>query len=151
MAVLKIRKSDGTLRTLEASRTYEPFAECEDARRGRERRRMAEQLEEPARNATRSAPPSTQAEARKRWLSEIKFAKAKSESKAILRAVTRRAPDPAHRTSRSAPLATLGGRRLESVAAGQPRGAAKAIASLYGTEPRASAIPVRDDWVEPRA
>jgi hypothetical protein len=67
LAILKIRKSDGTLRTLEASRTYEPFAEYEEIK----------------------SSPNTKgpADLHKKWVNEVKFAKAKNESKAINRAL----------------------------------------------------------------
>lgn len=64
-ATAQIRKSDGTIRVLEGSRTYEPFPEYEELKR----------------NAKGDA------DLHKKWINEIRYAKAKNETKAILRAI----------------------------------------------------------------
>ena len=144
MAVLKIRKSDGTLRTLEASRTYEPFAEYEEVL---DAVANADEWQNGSKTGKKRYPfgtPEYQAEARKRWLNEIKFAKAKNESKAILRAV-RAALQIPHTVSpqRAALPWVVVGWNLSPQDTPEVR---QAIASLYGTAP-GDAIPVRDDWV----
>ena len=134
MAVLKIRKSDGTLRTLEASRTYEPFAEYEEIVTAVGSGKYAK----PA------GTPQHAAEVRKRWLNEIKFAKAKNESKAILRAIRAALQIPHTFTPARAALPyVVVGWNLSPQDTPEVR---QAIASLYGTDP-GDAIPVRDDWV----
>ena len=77
LATARIRKSDGTVRVLEASRTYEPFAEYEE---------IVTSVGS-GQYAKKPGTPEHAAEVRKRWLNEIKFAKAKNESKAILRTI----------------------------------------------------------------
>jgi hypothetical protein len=84
-AVLKIRKSDGTLRMITDSKTYELYAEYEEICDSVKRSDRWENGE----RAGKFMPGTDEydAEVRKRWLNEIKFAKAKNESKAILRAI----------------------------------------------------------------
>lgn len=88
LATAKIRKSDGTLSTLQASRTYEPYAEYEEIRDSAAKAPIWENGQRSGK--TLGDPGSEQAlatEVRKRWLNEIKFAKAKNESKALNRAI----------------------------------------------------------------
>lgn len=88
IATAKIRKSDGTLSTLQASRTYEPYAEYEEIRDSAAKAPIWENGQRSGK--TLGDPGSEQAlatEVRKRWLNEIKFAKAKNESKALNRAM----------------------------------------------------------------
>jgi hypothetical protein len=137
LAVLQIRKSDGTLRVLEASRTYEPYAEYEEITTAVASGQYAKQ-------------PGTDAytaEVRKRWLNEIKFAKAKNESKAILRAI-RAALQIPHTFSgdRAGKPFVVVGWNLSPQDTPEVR---QAIASLYAGD-SADPIPVHEDWLEQR-
>jgi hypothetical protein len=133
-AVLKIRKSDGTLRTLEASRTYEPFAEYEE-------------IVTAVGSGTYAKTPGTAehaAEVRKRWLNEIKFAKAKNESKAILRAIRSALQIPHTFTAQAAakPFVVVGW----NLAPQDSAAVQSAIAELYGASASDEAIQVHQDW-----
>ncbi len=130
----KIRKSDGTLRVLEASRTYEPFAEYEEIVTSVGSGQFAK----------KPGTPEFDAEVRKRWLNEIKFAKAKNESKAANR-VIRAAIQSAHTYTpqRAALPYVIVGWNLSPQDTPEVR---RAIAALYGGSPEADPIPVYDDW-----
>jgi hypothetical protein len=130
----KIRKSDGTLRVLEASRTYEPFAEYEE-------------IVTSVSSGQYAKKPGTaefDTEVRKRWLNEIKFAKAKNESKAANR-VIRAAIQSSHTytPARAAlPFVVVGW----NLAPQDSAAVQAAIAQLYGAEASHTAIPVHADW-----
>lgn len=125
LAILRIRKSDGTLRTLEASRTYEPFAEYEEIRTSVGSGQYAK------------TPGSVEydAEVRKRWLNEIKFAKAKNESKAINRAARSalQIPHTFTATDAAKPFVVVGW----NLAPQDSAAVHAAIAQLYGAAPEA--------------
>ncbi len=130
----KIRKSDGTLRVLEASRTYEPFAEYEE---------IVTSVGS-GQYAKTPGTPEFDAEVRKRWLNEIKFAKAKNESKAANR-VIRAAIQSSHTYTpqRAAlPFVIVGW----NLAPQDSAAVQAAIAQLYGAEASHAAIPVHQDW-----
>lgn len=139
VATAKIRKSDGTLRTLEASKTYEPFAEYEEIRTSVGTGNYAK------------TPGSDEydAEVRKRWLNEIKFAKAKNESKAILRAIRSALQIPHTFSAGNAakPFVVVGW----NLAPQDTDSVHAAIAQLYGAQPAEIAAPtVERAWgVEP--
>ena len=84
--VLALRRSDGTLITIERSKNYEPSAEYEEIRDSVTTAMAWENGQRTDR--PKFAPGDAQErEIRKRWLAEIKNAKAKNESKAVLRAI----------------------------------------------------------------
>lgn len=129
IAILRIRKSDGTLRTLQASRTYEPYAEYEEIKA--------------------SANTKGPADLRKKWLNEIKFAKAKNESKAVNRAM-RAALQIGHSftaAEAAKPFVVVGW----NLAPQDTQAVQAAIASLYGASADISppALPPATDWPEP--
>lgn len=136
VATAKLRKSDGTLRTLEASRTYEPFAEYEEICTSV----ASGQYAKP------KGTPEYAAEVRKRWLNEIKFAKAKNESKAILRAIRSALQIPHTFTVADAakPFVVVGW----NLAPQNTEAVQAAIAQLYGAAPAAleAAPAVSQDW-----
>jgi len=140
IAILKIRKSDGTLRTLEASRTYEPFAEYEEIKTSVGSGNYAKT----------PGTPDFDAEVRKRWLNEVKFAKAKNESKAINRAFRSAIQIPQTFTPQRAALPfVVVGWNL----APQDSGAVQsAIAQLYGaaaSEPIEAPLALDQGWDAP--
>lgn len=150
LAILKIRKSDGTLRTLEASRTYEPFAEYEETV---DAVKNADEWANDAKTGNKKFQPDTpafDAEVRKRWLNEIKFAKAKNESKAMnrtYRAVLQIAHTYAPERA-ALPFVVVGW----NLAPQDSAAVQAAIAQLYGAAPGAleAGVPPRaDGWDEP--
>lgn len=122
VATVKVRKSDGTLRTLEASRTYEPFAEYEEIKTSVGSGKYAK----------KPGTPEYDAEVRKRWLNEIKFAKAKNESKAILRAIRSalQIPHTFSEAEAKKPFVVVGW----NLAPQDSAAVHAAIASLYGAD-----------------
>ena len=143
VAVLKIRKSDGTLRTLEASRTYEPFAEFEEVRDAVTNADEWKNNQRTGRKRWIEGTPEFASEVRKRWLNEIKFAKAKNESKAILRAI-RSALQIGHTftPAEAAKPFVVFGWNLSPQDTPEVRAA---IAQLYGAAPE-HAVEVHQDW-----
>lgn len=139
LAILRIRKSDGTLRTLEASRTYEPFAEYEEIRTSVGSGQYAKT----------PGTPEYDAEVRKRWLNEIKFAKAKNESKAINRAIRAaiQSPQTYNPADAAKPFVVVGW----NLAPQSSEAVQAAIAQLYGAAPEAleAAIPSAPEWDPP--
>lgn len=139
LAILRIRKSDGTLRTLEASRTYEPFAEYEEIKTSVGSGQYAKT----------PGTPEFDAELRKRWLNEIKFAKAKNESKAINRAIRAAIQSPQTYSPADAakPFVVVGW----NLAPQDTASVQAAIAQLYGAAPEAleQHVPTAQDWDPP--
>lgn len=143
LATAKVRKSDGTVSILQASRTYEPYAEYEeivDAVKGAPANRAWWRAEGKHGDA---------GEIRKRWLNEIKFAKAKNESKAILRTI-RSALQIGHvftPASAAKPFVVVGW-NLSPQDSPEVRAA---IAQLYGATPDLPALeaPVSHGWDAP--
>lgn len=123
VATAKVRKSDGTLRVLEASRTYEPYAEYEEIKTAVATGQYAK----------KPGTAEYDAEVRKRWLNEIKFAKAKNESKAILRAIRAvlQIPHTFTATDAAKPFVVVGW----NLAPQDTAAVHDAIAALYGASP----------------